>query len=506
MTIPNIGEQIHKIHTKTTAEQGVLCLNKDKCQTNAFQAECKKDDADKSSKYKISVIKSLSALEDFIHDEKNEQKKLPYGGRPLRFQCTKCLRRFHAPSHLKRHMLCHTTERPYQCYICNKGFLQAWHLGRHMTTHTGNKPFSCQECSKSFGSRFEMKTHYNYVHQGIKDHKCGVCHKMFTLRSNLKVHMRKHTGEKPYECSICMKRFGQRGHLQYHFKKHASTSCLIQVSKGNKVTSQNSDVAKLVSPQKNIIAERILSINIQKDQIYKSKMGNENTQEKSFKEENKQPVRNSKQKQYVNSSYKINAVPLSGRIFDHVNPSSVKAFVCVTCNCGFGEINSLKAHVRHSHPKKKIFQGMFECAHCNKNFSEILKLQDHFETVHSVVTAPSISESETFSQINAEIINKYPKEIEIAKKKFSQPTSTIFFPSDLKFLNKTSSVLNPINQSSDHLIGIEKKREHFGNSKIYFHPPLNTNFKPALYFNSYDSNMYYSNGSKIYLNHANIKF
>ena len=46
------------------------------------------------------------------------------------------------------------------------GFLQAWHLGRHMTTHTGNKPFSCPECPKTFGSRFEMKTHCNYIHKG----------------------------------------------------------------------------------------------------------------------------------------------------------------------------------------------------------------------------------------------------------------------------------------------------------------------------------------------------
>lgn len=158
-------------------------------------------------------------LED-AGDSKLDDKKKPYGGRPLKFVCDKCDRRFHAPSHLKRHMLCHSTERPYKCQVCGKGFLQAWHLGRHMTTHTGNKPFQCSMCPKSFGSRFEMNTHYNYIHKGIKEHQCKVCNKHFTLRSNLKVHMRKHTGEKPYSCHICKKKFGQRGHLQYHLQKH----------------------------------------------------------------------------------------------------------------------------------------------------------------------------------------------------------------------------------------------------------------------------------------------
>lgn len=154
-------------------------------------------------------------------EDDDKKKRKPYGGRPLKFGCTQCSRRFHAPSHLKRHMLCHSSERPFKCNLCGKGFLQAWHLGRHMTTHTGNKPFRCQDCPKSFGSRFELNTHYNYIHKGIKEHRCTICNKYFTLRSNLKVHMRQHTGEKPYSCTTCNKRFGQRGHLQYHLKKHA---------------------------------------------------------------------------------------------------------------------------------------------------------------------------------------------------------------------------------------------------------------------------------------------
>lgn len=75
-------------------------------------------------------------------------------------------------------------------------------------------------------------------------------------------------------------------------------------------------------------------------------------------------------------------VPLSGRMFDHTNPQELKPFVCVSCNCGFGEISSLRAHVRHSHLRKGIESGHFSCAHCNMSYGEIDALKKHFEENH----------------------------------------------------------------------------------------------------------------------------
>lgn len=75
-------------------------------------------------------------------------------------------------------------------------------------------------------------------------------------------------------------------------------------------------------------------------------------------------------------------VPLSGRMFDHTNPQELKPFVCVSCNCGFGEISSLRAHVRHSHLRKGIESGHFSCAHCNSSFNEIDALKSHYEEEH----------------------------------------------------------------------------------------------------------------------------
>ena len=55
----------------------------------------------------------------------------------------------------------------------------------------------------------------------------------------------------------------------------------------------------------------------------------------------------------------------------------VKPFVCYSCNCGFSEVSSLRAHVRHSHPRKGIAVGDFRCAFCLGSFSSIELLHDH---------------------------------------------------------------------------------------------------------------------------------
>lgn len=356
---------------------------------------------------KIPVIKSTSDS-DYSKTSKgteNDIKKKPYGGRPLRFQCPNCERRFHAPSHLKRHMLCHSSERPFQCHVCKKGFLQAWHLGRHMTTHTGNKPFNCPECPKSFGSRFEMKTHCNYIHRGIKEHECGVCKKMFTLRSNLKVHMRKHTGEKPYECHICLKKFGQRGHLQYHVRKH-SNAVEKEEQRGNHSIDSLSDQCSPTMTDYRRRSEKEESqanydSGVEVESISSDRSSPKRVLTDHFDETPRtSPThisleRYSSLKEYEREYIaEVPTTPLSGRMFDHTNPLELKPFVCDSCNCGFAEISSLRAHVRHSHPKKGITIGSYSCAYCSQSFEEIDHLREHFQVRHrlnEVITNKPIS-------------------------------------------------------------------------------------------------------------------
>ena len=66
-------------------------------------------------------------------------------------------------------------------------------------------------------------------------------------------------------------------------------------------------------------------------------------------------------------------------MFDHTNPREIKPFVCVSCNCGFGEISSIRAHARHSHARNGITNELFSCAYCCATFPSIDTLKIHFD-------------------------------------------------------------------------------------------------------------------------------
>jgi len=330
---------------------------------------------------KINLIATSKRQED-----KCETKK-PYGGRPLKYECPQCQRRFHAPSHLKRHVMSHSSERPFQCNICGKGFLQAWHLGRHMTTHTGNKPFKCAECSKSFGSRFEMRTHINYIHKGIKEHKCEVCGKHFTLRSNLKVHMRKHTGEKPYQCTFCSKRFGQRGHLQYHIRKHEG--------KDEGVSSQQPEPTKKAAKLTAYVNRQHESISEQsechdEDCECDSGIGSYDSEVESIscsspvvlQDGSYDECQSRKHERPSSPEFALADNPRhrpTKRVYTEPQRQEVKPYVCYSCNCGFSEVSSLRAHARHSHPRKGISVGDYSCGFCLQHYSATEPLELHVE-------------------------------------------------------------------------------------------------------------------------------
>lgn len=189
-----------------------------------------------------------------------------------RHQCSVCLKCFSAPSKLKRHVLIHSSLRPFCCELCPKAFRQLAHLKMHLSTHfpqrrkklkeviPGNtashnpsysldtvntlvnhsKPSKAQWTEEAgdlekerkgsenvymepFPKNVKKRKSSNTAEKWAKskvEHECPVCHKCFSAPSKLRRHCLIHTGQRPFQCSLCFRAFRQLSHLKAHHSVH----------------------------------------------------------------------------------------------------------------------------------------------------------------------------------------------------------------------------------------------------------------------------------------------
>ncbi|KAK9888006.1 hypothetical protein WA026_000291 [Henosepilachna vigintioctopunctata] len=60
-------------------------------------------------------------------------------------------------------------QRKFKCDLCPSSFKRSSHLSRHQLVHTGERPYSCNQCEKAFSRHDKLKHHIRKAHEFIPD-------------------------------------------------------------------------------------------------------------------------------------------------------------------------------------------------------------------------------------------------------------------------------------------------------------------------------------------------
>ncbi|KAF8793641.1 D-beta-hydroxybutyrate dehydrogenase like protein [Argiope bruennichi] len=130
------------------------------------------------------TFSSKSMLEK--HQKTHQKDKVK-----LRHTCSMCPYSTNTITHLKRHFLIHSGERPFSCVICGKAFTTKWNMEQHIRTHTGEKPYACGICWVRFADRSDCSRHQS-VHYDVRPYACEQCGLTFKHIKSLRRHENTH--------------------------------------------------------------------------------------------------------------------------------------------------------------------------------------------------------------------------------------------------------------------------------------------------------------------------
>ncbi|XP_055678031.1 zinc finger protein 585A-like [Lutzomyia longipalpis] len=145
-----------------------------------------------------------------------------YGEKETHHTCDVCGKHFRYRCDIKKHILCHSTEKReklFECDICHKRFTRKSEINVHKRSHFNIRPFMCQDCGARFCRSSNLQAH-RLSHTGEAKYVCDVCQKRFKRKSDLNMHMNSHTGNRPFKCKFCPKTYTSNGGLNKHYAHH----------------------------------------------------------------------------------------------------------------------------------------------------------------------------------------------------------------------------------------------------------------------------------------------
>ena len=135
------------------------------------------------------------------------------------YACSVCNKHFKSKGEVEIHMVVHR-EKEFACEICGQRYSRVSSLNIHMLSHIGHRSFTCETCGKSFIYAANLSAH-RQIHDGVRELLCDLCNKRFRQKSHFITHMKQHLGMRTYLCGICGKQFYSNSNLNGHVRTHS---------------------------------------------------------------------------------------------------------------------------------------------------------------------------------------------------------------------------------------------------------------------------------------------
>ncbi|KFM70436.1 Zinc finger protein 26, partial [Stegodyphus mimosarum] len=167
------------------------------------------------------------------HERKHDRKN--------KYKCNYCVETFRRHWKFTKHLKTHEGPHPYECRICLDSFKTETYFRVHLKTHKKVEPksFVCNNCKKKF-SHLALLNRHLLTHSSIKPYPCVLCDKTFPDVATRSRHVKNHA---PL-CLLCDKRpfknfAALRNHIeQMHRKK---TQIKIAGSKQDEIEEHEND-------------------------------------------------------------------------------------------------------------------------------------------------------------------------------------------------------------------------------------------------------------------------
>ncbi|KAJ8922312.1 hypothetical protein NQ315_004254 [Exocentrus adspersus] len=133
--------------------------------------------------------------------------------------CLYCDKVFKEKRRLNKHLLSHSTERPFACNLCDKRFKRKYDINIHMRVHGDHPTFECDICLKTLKSKGAFVIHRKrHLKQYVA--KCEICGRGFVTNQEYHNHVASKHGTSNHICSICGRGCYDKAALQGHMARH----------------------------------------------------------------------------------------------------------------------------------------------------------------------------------------------------------------------------------------------------------------------------------------------